>query len=70
MQELMHTYNNNVEDIEKFLAETLFNFADIENGKNENFKQVFKIFPSLELIYYCDKESILTFAPKHNQKVA
>ena len=58
MQELMNTYNNNIDDIENFLVETLFNLGNIEYSKEENFKKVFKIFPSLELIYYCNKETM------------
>lgn len=55
----MEAYNNNVEDIEKFLTETIHNLGDLSIGENNNYEQLFKVFPSLELVYTCDKDSLL-----------
>mgnify|MGYP000494169322 CR=1 FL=1 len=57
MQEFMQTYKDNVEDIENFLIETINNTGDLANKEEDNFEALYKLFPSLELIYICDKES-------------
>jgi hypothetical protein len=59
MQEIMKTYKQNVNDIETFLIETIFNLGDLEEWKDTGFKKVFKVFPSLELVYTCDENSLL-----------
>ena len=57
MQEFMQTYNTNNEDIKKFLVETIRNMGELHLQEVNNFKKTFKVFPSLELAYICDKES-------------
>lgn len=57
MQEFMQTYNTNQEDIQNFLVETIRNMGELHFQEQNNFKKTFKIFPSLELTYICDKES-------------
>ncbi|QFR49719.1 hypothetical protein FJR48_08215 [Sulfurimonas lithotrophica] len=59
MQEFMSTYKENVKDIENFLIETVFNLGNLEERESEDFKKVFKVFPSLELIYACDESTML-----------
>ncbi|WP_373034599.1 hypothetical protein [Sulfurimonas sp.] len=59
MQEFMTTYKENVLDIENFLIETVFNLGDLQERENNDFKRVFKVFPSLELIYTCDEVTML-----------
>jgi len=59
MQEFMTTYNDNVLDIENFLIETIFNLGSLHERESSEFKKVFKIFPSMELIYICDKEDMI-----------
>lgn len=58
MQEFMDVYKNNKEDIETFLIETIYNLSELHRGKEENFKKLFKVFPSLELVYICDKKTL------------
>ena len=53
MQEFMELYKNNVTDIEKFLTETIHNLGDLSTEVNQG--RLYKVFPSLELIYICDK---------------
>ncbi|EDZ62460.1 hypothetical protein SMGD1_0422 [Sulfurimonas gotlandica GD1] len=63
MQEFMTTYKENVLDIENFLIETVFNLGNVEYRESDDYKKVFKVFPSLELIYTCDEESMLQTSP-------
>ena len=58
MQELMDTYKNNELEIENFLIETIRNVGELNAQEDSNYKKIFSTFPSLELIYYCDKESL------------
>lgn len=59
MQEFMTTYKEHIEDIEHFLEETIFNLGEIHNRENNRFKKLFSVFPSLELVYVCDEESLM-----------
>lgn len=63
MQELMDTYNNNEAEIEKFLIETIRNLGQLHDQENSNHKKIFSTFPSLELVYYCDKENLDQTSP-------
>ncbi len=57
MKEFFQTYMQNQEDIEYFLQESLKNLGNLSNHKRNNFKQLYKIFPSLELVYIVDKNT-------------
>ena len=59
MNEFMSTYKENSDDINKFLIETVFNLGTLDDRKDAGFKKVFKVFPSLELIYVCDEENMI-----------
>lgn len=59
MQEFMDTYKNNIDDIENFLVETVFNLGSLHERETNNFAKVFKVFPSLELVYVCDEKSMV-----------
>lgn len=63
MQEFMETYKTNVNDIEKFLIETIKNSGELSLKENSNFEKIFDVFPSLELIYVCDKENFIQVSP-------
>jgi len=63
MQEFMTTYKENVLDIENFLIETVFNLGDLQDRENDDYKKVFKVFPSLELIYTCNEETMIQISP-------
>jgi len=58
MQEFMTTYKENIDDIEHFLTETIFNLGEIHNRENSRFKKLFNVFPSLELVYVCNGETL------------
>ena len=59
MQEFMQAYKDNSEDIENFLLETIKNTGGLTSKEVNNFEKLYKLFPSLELIYICDKESFV-----------
>ena len=59
MQEFMTTYKDNISDIENFLIETIFNLGNLEDRETTDFKKVFKVFPSLELIYTCNEKNMI-----------
>jgi hypothetical protein len=74
MQEFMETYKSNVDDIEKFLVETIRNSGELAIKEGSNFEKLFDVFPSLELVYICDKENFAQISPNiyrnrvmHNQ---
>lgn len=58
MQEFMETYNANVEDIEKFLTETIYNLGQLSIREDQAYAHLFKVFPSLELVYVCNKDTL------------
>lgn len=59
MQEFMEIYKKNTEDIETFLVETIRNTGALVTQDSNNFEKLFKIFPSLELAYICDKTTLV-----------
>jgi len=56
MKEFIKVYEENQEDIEKFIITTLKNNGSILAETSSNYKKVFKIFPSMELLYVTDSE--------------
>ena len=57
MKEFFETYIQNQEDIEYFLQESLKNLGKLSNHKKNDFKQLYTIFPSLELVYIVSKDT-------------
>ena len=57
MKEFFETYIEHQEDIEFFLQESLKNSGILSNHKKNNFAQLYKIFPSLELVYIVNKDT-------------
>ena len=55
MKEFIETYNQHKEEIEFFLQESIRNTGEIRPHKEDKFKQLFELFPSLELIYLVNK---------------
>lgn len=60
MQEYMSIYKNNSSEIQNFLIETIFNIGNIKDIKDDRYKKLFKIFPSLELVYICNEDMVQT----------
>lgn len=59
MQEFMQAYKDNAEDIENFLIETIKNTGGLAGNESNNFEKLFKLFPSLELVYICNKSDLV-----------
>lgn len=59
MKEFIETYKQHKEDIEFFLQESLRNLGDLTSNKEDNFKSLFELFPSLELVYIVNKNTKL-----------
>jgi hypothetical protein len=57
MREFFETYIQHQEDIEYFLQESLKNLGNLSNHKKNDFNQLYKIFPSLELVYIVNKDT-------------
>lgn len=57
MKEFFEIYEQHQEEIEDFVWESIQNIDSIEDQKNDNFKKLFDIFISLELIYKVDKNT-------------
>lgn len=58
MKELTDTYSAHIKDIENFLIQTVTNLGGLAFHKTTDFKRLFNVFPSLELVYICDKDSL------------
>ncbi len=56
MKEFIKVYENNQEDIEKFIITTLKNNGSILAEASNDYKKVFQTFPSMELVYITDKD--------------
>jgi len=57
MKEFLETYLQNQEDIEYFLQESLKNIGNLSLHKKSDFKHLYNLFPSLELVYIVDKNT-------------
>ena len=56
MKEFINVYEENQEDIEKFIMTTLKNNGSILTERSKNYKRTFQTFPSMELLYITDKD--------------
>ncbi|MDA7817304.1 hypothetical protein N9A28_03880 [Sulfurimonas sp.] len=70
MNEFMTTYHENRSDIKNFLIETIFNLGSIESRENDNYKKLFKVFPSLELVYTCNEDMLQISANIYKNKTS
>jgi len=63
MQETLEIYANHTEEIDTFLIETIHNMGNMQRHAKDNFKKIFKFFPSLELVYVCDVDTYQQTSP-------
>lgn len=56
MKEFIKVYEENQEDIEKFIITTLKNSGSLLSEASSNYQKVFKAFPSMELVYVTDQD--------------
>ena len=57
MKEYLSIYEMNKNKIETFIQESIINIGTVKKQKTQNFKELFFLFPSLELVYIINKES-------------
>ena len=55
MKEFIKVYEENQEDIEKFIITTLKNNGSLLEEASNKYKKIFKTFPSMELVYVTDQ---------------
>lgn len=63
MKEFLEIYDQNQDKIEFFIQESLKNIGNINIYEQNKFKEIFDIFPSLELIYLVDKTTKKQISP-------
>ena len=56
MKEFINVYEENQEDIEKFIITTLKNSGSILAEASNSYKKIFQTFPSMELLYITDQD--------------
>lgn len=70
MKEFLELYEENKERIEFFITENIKNTESLKSQKKENYKKLFNIFPSLELVYLVNEETkIQTSANIYKNKI-
>ena len=57
MKEFIETYKEHQEEIEFFLQESVKNLGSLTVHKKSEFSKLFNLFPSLELIYFTNKDT-------------
>ncbi len=57
MKEFIETYKEHQEEIEFFLQESVRNLGSLTAHKKNEFSKLFNLFPSLELIYFTNKDT-------------
>jgi hypothetical protein len=65
MKEYLSLYELNKERIEEFIDESLSNIGDIQALQKSDFKVLFSMFPSLELVYCVDKTTNTQISPNY-----
>jgi hypothetical protein len=63
MYELMDTYRKNLDNIEAFLTETIRNIGHLNLIDDPKYNKLFSAFPSLDLIYICEKDTLDQTSP-------
>ncbi|WP_321469769.1 hypothetical protein [Halarcobacter sp.] len=63
MKEYLEVYFQNQEKIENFLQESLLKLGELKRLREQNFKEIFSMFPSLELVYIINKDTKLQISP-------
>lgn len=65
MKEFIETYKQHKEEIEFFLQESIKNLGEITPLKNNDFSKLFNLFPSLELVYFTNKDTKVQTSPNY-----
>lgn len=65
MKEYFETYLQNQEEIEEFIEESLNKFGEVKEHQKTKFKALFRTFPSLELVYTVNKDTMKQTSPNY-----
>jgi hypothetical protein len=65
MKEFIETYKQHQEEIEFFLQESVKNLGELKAHKKNEFAKLFNLFPSLELIYFTNKDTKIQTSPNY-----
>lgn len=65
MREFIETYNEHQDEIEFFIQESIKNLGNLFIHKQDSFEKVFNVFPSLELIYFTNKDTKIQSASNY-----
>ena len=65
MKEYLEVYFQNQDKIEDFIQETFLKLGDLKKLEISKFKEIFSLFPSLELVYVINKETKLQVTPNY-----
>ncbi|QDF30131.1 hypothetical protein [Halarcobacter anaerophilus] len=65
MKEYLEVYFQNQDKIENFLQESLLKLGELKALRESNFKEIFSMFPSLELVYIINKDTKLQISPNY-----
>lgn len=65
MKEFIETYKEHQEEIEFFLQESVRNLGSLTSHKKTEFSKLFNLFPSLELIYFTNKDTKIQTSPNY-----
>ncbi|QKF83201.1 hypothetical protein CRV08_11025 [Halarcobacter ebronensis] len=63
MKEYLEVYFQNQDKIEDFLQESLLKLGELKRLRENKFKEIFSIFPSLELVYIINKDTKIQISP-------
>lgn len=65
MKEYLEVYIQNQDEIENFIQESLLKLGELKKLRENNFKEIFSLFPSLELVYIINKDTKLQISPNY-----
>ncbi|RXJ56360.1 hypothetical protein [Candidatus Marinarcus aquaticus] len=65
MKEYLNIYENHKDKIEDFIHESLINIGELKKLEKGNYKVLFSLFPSLELVYSVDKNNQVQTSPNY-----
>lgn len=65
MKEYLDIYKQNKENIENYLKQTIVKLGNIKRYSKHEYKDLFSIFPSLELVYVVNQKSNMQISPNY-----
>lgn len=65
MKEYLDVYFQNQDKIEDFIQESLLKLGELKKLRENKFKDIFELFPSLELVYIINKDTKSQVSPNY-----